>query len=121
MPNITITIDDETHRRAQAKAAQLHTTLSAVVRDYLAEFAQRPPDSSPHNDKEAKLKELEYLVANSSSDTRGELWIEIARLPIEDRRRVMRHANIVVDEEETALWDTLPWPDEDTYVRGESS
>ncbi len=63
----------------------------------------------------------ELLAALSSPETRNEAWIAMARLPIEDRRRIMRHAVIEVDEEETALWDTLPWPDEDTYVRGESS
>lgn len=120
MPNITITIDDEIHRLAQARAAELNTTLSAVLSEYLAEFAERPADGQP-DDKEAKLEELEYLVANSSPDTRGELLRALLRLPLEERRRVMRHATIEVDEGETDLWDTLPWPDEDTYVRGESS
>lgn len=121
MPNITISVDDEIHRLAQARAAELNTTLSAVLREYLAEFAERPADSQPDDDKEAKLEELEYLVANSSPDTRGELLRALLRLPLEERRRVMRHAIIEVDEEETDLWDTLPWPDEDTYVRRESS
>ncbi len=121
MPNITITIDDEIHRLAQARAAELNTTLSAVLCEYLAEFAERSANSPPADDKEAKLVELEYLVANSSPDTRGELLRALLRLPLEERRRVMRHATIEVDKGETDLWDTLPWPDEDTYVRGEPS
>ena len=121
MPNITITIDDEIHLLAQARAAELNTTLSAVLCEYLADFAQFSADSASSDDTESKLKELEYLVANSSPDTRGELLRALVRLPLEERRRVMRHATIEVDEEETDLWDTLPWPDEDTYVRGESS
>lgn len=120
MPNITISVDDEIHRLAQARAAELNTTLSEVLCEYLAQFAERRADSQP-DDKEAKLEELEYLVANSSPDTRGELLRALLRLPLEERRRIMRHATIEVDEEETDLWDTLPWPDEDTYVRGESS
>lgn len=33
--NITISIDEETHRRARIRAAQLDTSVSALVRDYL--------------------------------------------------------------------------------------
>jgi len=37
--NITVTVDDETYRRARVKAAQQDTSLSAVVRSFLLEFA----------------------------------------------------------------------------------
>ncbi len=33
------TLDDETYRRARIRAAELETSVSAVVRTYLAEFA----------------------------------------------------------------------------------
>jgi len=32
MKNITVTVDDEVHRRARIRAAELDTSLSAVVR-----------------------------------------------------------------------------------------
>jgi hypothetical protein len=35
MKNITITIDDETHRQARIRAAELGTSVSALVKDYL--------------------------------------------------------------------------------------
>ena len=35
MKNITVSIDEETHRRARIKAAELGTSVSALVRDYL--------------------------------------------------------------------------------------
>ena len=35
MKNVTIAIDDETHRRARVRAAELGTSLSALVKDYL--------------------------------------------------------------------------------------
>lgn len=35
MKNVTIAIDDETHRKARIKAAELGTSLSALVKDYL--------------------------------------------------------------------------------------
>lgn len=35
MRNITVTIDDETYRRARIKAAEQDTSLSALVKRYL--------------------------------------------------------------------------------------
>lgn len=39
MKNITVSLDDETHRRARVRAAELDTSVSAVVRRFLIEFA----------------------------------------------------------------------------------
>jgi plasmid stability protein len=39
MKNVTIAIDDETHRRARIRAAELGTSLSALVKDYLNSLA----------------------------------------------------------------------------------
>ena len=44
MKNITVSIDDELHRRARVRAAELDTSLSAVVRELLIEFAQGETD-----------------------------------------------------------------------------
>lgn len=35
MKNITVTVDDETHRLARIRAAELDTSVSALVRSYL--------------------------------------------------------------------------------------
>ena len=35
MKNVTISLDDETHRQARVRAAELGTSLSALVKDYL--------------------------------------------------------------------------------------
>lgn len=35
MKNITVSVDDETHRLARIRAAELETSVSALVRDYL--------------------------------------------------------------------------------------
>ena len=45
MKNITITIDEETHRRARIRAAELGTSVSALVKDYLRglDAEARPP------------------------------------------------------------------------------
>lgn len=39
MKNITVTVDDETYRRARVRAAELETSVSALVKRYLAELA----------------------------------------------------------------------------------
>jgi plasmid stability protein len=39
MKNITVTVDDELYRRARMRAAELDTSVSAVVRRFLREFA----------------------------------------------------------------------------------
>lgn len=35
MRNVTIALDDDTHRKARIRAAELGTSLSALVKDYL--------------------------------------------------------------------------------------
>jgi plasmid stability protein len=39
MKNITVSLDDEIYRRARVKAAEMDTSVSAVVKNYLIEFA----------------------------------------------------------------------------------
>ena len=48
MKNITVSIDDDTHRLARVRAAELDTSVSALVRDYLRSLINggtRPLDS----------------------------------------------------------------------------
>ncbi len=40
MKNVTIALDDETHRKARIRAAELGTSLSALVKDYLNGLAK---------------------------------------------------------------------------------
>ncbi|MGA8772356.1 MAG: DUF6364 family protein [Rhodomicrobium sp.] len=40
MKNITVTLDDETYRKARVRAAELDTSVSAIVRKYLTQFAE---------------------------------------------------------------------------------
>ncbi len=46
MRNITVSIDEETHRLARIRAAELDTSVSALVRELLAELVQgRNPET----------------------------------------------------------------------------
>lgn len=46
MRNITVSVDEETHRLARIRAAELDTSVSALVRDYLLELAQDQSNES---------------------------------------------------------------------------
>lgn len=43
MKNITLSIDDDTYRRARIVAAERDTSVSALVRDYLRNLAGNGP------------------------------------------------------------------------------
>lgn len=45
MKNVTIALDDETHLAARIRAAELGTSLSALVKDYLQGLVVEPPMS----------------------------------------------------------------------------
>jgi hypothetical protein len=40
MKNVTIALDDETHRKARIRAAELGTSLSALVKEYLNSLSE---------------------------------------------------------------------------------
>ena len=40
MKNITVSVDDDTYRRARIKAAERDTSVSALVKQYLAALAR---------------------------------------------------------------------------------
>ena len=44
MKNITVSIDEHTHRQARIRAAELGTSVSALVRDYLNRLVAEPPE-----------------------------------------------------------------------------
>ena len=50
MKNITVSVDEETHRMARIRAAQLDTSVSALVRDYLRALGE---DDSPRDETAA--------------------------------------------------------------------
>ena len=50
MKNITVSVDEETHRMARIRAAQLDTSVSALVRDYLRALGE---DDSPQDEAAA--------------------------------------------------------------------
>jgi hypothetical protein len=57
MKNITVSIDDETYRRARVKAAEQDTSVSALVKHFLAELAAGESDTERLKREERALRE----------------------------------------------------------------
>jgi hypothetical protein len=57
MKNITVTVDDETYRKARIKAAERDTSVSALVKHFLAELAVGESDTERLKREERALRE----------------------------------------------------------------
>ena len=57
MKNITVTVDDEVYRRARIKAAERDTSVSALVKHFLAELAVGESDNDRLKREERALRE----------------------------------------------------------------
>jgi plasmid stability protein len=56
MKNITVTVDDDTYRRARVRAAELDTSVSAEVKQFLEQFAQKETEFERLKARERKLR-----------------------------------------------------------------
>jgi hypothetical protein len=56
MRNITVSVDDETYRRARMKAAERDTSVSALVKRFLVELAQGESDADRLRREERALR-----------------------------------------------------------------
>ena len=57
MKNIIVTVDDETYRKARIKAAEQDTSVSALVKHFLAELAAGESDAERLKREERTLRE----------------------------------------------------------------
>ena len=55
MKNVTIALDDDTHRKARIRAAELGTSLSALVKDYLNGLAAGNALAAPSGVREMSM------------------------------------------------------------------
>ena len=67
MKNITVSVDDETYRRARIKAAERDTSVSALVRDFLAGLAREETEFERLKQLEAEARKR-VPVGFSASD-----------------------------------------------------
>jgi hypothetical protein len=54
--NITVTVDDETYRRARVKAAEQDTSVSALVQRFLTQLASEESDAERLRREERTLR-----------------------------------------------------------------
>ena len=82
MKNITVSVDDETYRKARIKAAELETSVSALVRDYLAKLARQ--ESAQERFERLKREEAELRTQVPKGFSAAD---RLSREEIYDRRR----------------------------------
>jgi plasmid stability protein len=56
MKNITVSVDDETYRRARIRAAEQETSVSALVKRFLSELASSESDYERLKREEKELR-----------------------------------------------------------------
>ena len=103
MRNITVSVDEETHRMARIRAAELDTSVSALVRDYLRALGQedssqeetvsyegRPEDAAPDAAVRRHVKQL-----HAEARARAEA---LTGRPVRDNRELVEVRRRKLDE-----------------------
>lgn len=67
MKNITVSVDDETYRRARSKAAEPDTSLSALVKKFLVELVS---EESAERSLERQERHLRAQIRDFSAGDR---------------------------------------------------
>jgi post-segregation antitoxin (ccd killing protein) len=67
MRNITVTVDDETYKRARIAAASLDTSLSALVKTYLQQLASTETETERLKRQE---REIRSRIADFAASSR---------------------------------------------------
>ena len=66
MRNITVSVDDETYKRARVAAAERDTSVSALVKDFLDQLASHETESERLKRKEREIRS--QISAFSAAD-----------------------------------------------------
>ncbi|MCU1328582.1 MAG: hypothetical protein JWN34_3952 [Bryobacterales bacterium] len=77
MRNITVTVDDDTYRRARIAAAEQDTSVSALVKSYLQTLAANETESERLKRQEREIREK--IMAFDGGD-------RLSREQLHDRR-----------------------------------
>lgn len=73
MKNITVSLDDDTYRRARVRAAAEDTSVSAVVRRFLMEFASEETEFERLKRQERELRDQIHCFRASDRLSREDL------------------------------------------------
>ena len=87
MKNVTVSLDDETYRRARLRAAEMDKTLSALVREFLNTIGTEETEFDRLARQERELREK--LLREGRGPRAGE---RLPREELYDRDRARREA-----------------------------
>lgn len=74
MPNITVTVSEQTYRRARVRAAELSTSVSAVVAKTLEEFAAAGTGAEARKRRFEELRARTPVLPAAGRLSRDELY-----------------------------------------------
>ncbi|MGO9007865.1 MAG: hypothetical protein ACLQIQ_16015 [Beijerinckiaceae bacterium] len=74
MKNITVSLDDETYRRARIKAAERDTSVSALVREFLVKLGSAESETERLKREERVWRESIEKFSASENVSRDELY-----------------------------------------------
>ena len=101
MKNITVSVDDQTHKLARIRAAELDTSVSALVREYLRSLTRGSAEQSPSRGQAADpdLESRRRLLRETFKDfdARGvglSMSDNLSREELHDRDRARADAAI---------------------------
>jgi plasmid stability protein len=72
MKNITVSVDEETYRRARVRAAERDTSVSAMVRAFLCQLGQDETEAECLKREEVTLRERVVRFSATSRLSREE-------------------------------------------------
>ena len=104
MRNITVSVDEETHRLARIRAAELDTSVSALVREYLRELRKKPmteiPTADDQGSHEDYLRGLDNLFTDWDAHGVGlRGYDRLTREEVHDRQRARLEMRMAIAEE----------------------
>ena len=73
MRNITVSVDDDTYKRARIAAAELDTSVSALVKAYLEQLSTRESESERLKRQEREIRDRIVNFKSSDKLSRDEL------------------------------------------------
>ena len=71
MRNITVSVDEETHRHARSMAAELGTSVSALVRGYLRSLGAKQEDAVDKSETDLERRRRLLTEVFADFDGRG--------------------------------------------------
>ncbi|MXY08704.1 MAG: hypothetical protein F4Y61_08660 [Rhodothermaceae bacterium] len=71
MKTISVSVENETHRRARIRAAETGTTVSAMMRNLLIEFLRRPAEEPAETEYQKRARLLDEVLEGFRTDGIG--------------------------------------------------